>query len=126
MHRRQASLRELSGHESFLSDSLPDRRRWHRCVVERPQNVGYPSRILHAEPASVPGCEEPFERLVPERADHMQSVRRWLTIVKQCLTIIRSDTRLRRNTVVPKGGCQDIARDCGNAVLEVPSSTPGK
>jgi hypothetical protein len=25
-----------------------------RCVVERPQNVGHPFRIPHAEPASVP------------------------------------------------------------------------
>ena len=46
-----------------------------RCVVERPQNVGYPFRILHAEPASVPGREKPFERLVPERADHIHDVR---------------------------------------------------
>jgi hypothetical protein len=46
-----------------------------RGVVERPQNVGYPSRILHAEPASVAGREKPFERPVPERADHMYNVR---------------------------------------------------
>src|ERR1700680_3334995 len=45
---------------------------WTRCVVERAQNVGYPSCILHAEPASVPGREKPFELLVPERADHSQ------------------------------------------------------
>ena len=43
-----------------------------RRVVERPQNVGYPFRILHAEPASVPGREKPFEGPVAERADHAQ------------------------------------------------------
>jgi hypothetical protein len=48
---------------------------WPRCVVERPQNIGYPSRILHAEPASVPGREKPFEGPVSERADHIRSVR---------------------------------------------------
>src|SRR5258708_4134185 len=30
MHRRQASLRELFGHESVLSDNLPDRRQRRR------------------------------------------------------------------------------------------------
>jgi hypothetical protein len=60
---------------------------WPRGVVERPQNVGYPFRILHAEPASVSGREKPFERFVSERADHVRSVRQWLTIVKKCLTM---------------------------------------
>ena len=56
-----------------------------RCVVERPQNVGYPSRILHAEPASVPGREKPFERPVSERADHIGSVRQVLHMSSDAL-----------------------------------------
>src|SRR5713101_9153002 len=35
MHGWQAALRELSGHESVLSDSLPDRRRPHRLRSNR-------------------------------------------------------------------------------------------
>lgn len=57
-----------------------------RCVVERPENVGHPFRILDAEPASISGREKPFERFVPERADHDKSVSQCLTVVKQCLT----------------------------------------
>lgn len=34
-----------------------------RCVIERAQNVGNPSRILHAEPASITCLEEAFESL---------------------------------------------------------------
>src|ERR1700730_7252897 len=41
-----------------------------RCVIECAQNVDDPSRILHAEPATVPRREEAFQGLVSERADH--------------------------------------------------------
>jgi len=41
-----------------------------RCVVECAQDVGYPRRVLHAEPASVSGGEETFQSLVSERPDH--------------------------------------------------------
>jgi hypothetical protein len=41
-----------------------------RCVVECAQDVGYPPRVLHAEPASVSGGEETFQSLVSERPDH--------------------------------------------------------
>jgi hypothetical protein len=37
-----------------------------RCVVERAQNVGDMSRVLHAEPATVSGREEAFQALVSE------------------------------------------------------------
>ena len=43
---------------------------WPRRVIERAQNVGNPSRILHAEPAPVSGREEAFKGLVSKRADH--------------------------------------------------------
>src|SRR5262249_23726671 len=35
MHGRQAALRELLGHCTFLNDSLPDRRRLHRRPTSR-------------------------------------------------------------------------------------------
>ena len=40
------------------------------CIVERAQNVGNPSLILHAQPAPVPSCEKPFQGLVSKRPDH--------------------------------------------------------
>ena len=70
-----------------------------RSVVERPQNIGNPFRVLHAEPAPVTGRKKPFEGFVLERADHIRLVRQRLTIVKQCLTVanrIRPDTLCRR------------------------------
>ena len=53
-----------------------------RCVVKCTKNVGDPFRVLHAELAAVPGREKPLESLVPERADHVHSVRQGLTDVK--------------------------------------------
>jgi hypothetical protein len=41
-----------------------------RCVIERGQNVGDPSGILHAEPAPVSGREEALQGLVSKRPDH--------------------------------------------------------
>jgi hypothetical protein len=41
-----------------------------RCVIERAQNVCDPSRVLHAQPASVSRREEAFQGLVSERPDH--------------------------------------------------------
>ena len=58
-----------------------------RGVIERAQDVGDPLRILDAEPAAITGRKKPFERLVPERADHSSNVRQYLTGVKQRLTV---------------------------------------
>jgi hypothetical protein len=43
---------------------------WPRCVIERPQNVGKPPRILHAEPTPIARPEKPLQGLVSERSDH--------------------------------------------------------
>jgi hypothetical protein len=62
-----------------------------RGVIQSSQNIRYPTHILHAEPAPVSGREKPFERLVPERADHPHNVKQTLTYVKQRFT---SDFRI--------------------------------
>ena len=62
---------------------------WARSVIKCTQNISYPPRVLHTEPAPVPSREKPFEGLVSERADHTQTVRRWLTVVNSCLTAAR-------------------------------------
>src|SRR5216684_6104960 len=41
-----------------------------RCVIERAQNVGDPSRILHAEATSISRREEALQGLVSERPNH--------------------------------------------------------
>jgi hypothetical protein len=43
---------------------------WPRGIIQSAQNVGNPSRILHAEPASIACREETFQSLVSERSDH--------------------------------------------------------
>jgi hypothetical protein len=43
---------------------------WSRCIIERSQNIGYASRILHAEPPPIAGCKKPFKGFVAKRTDH--------------------------------------------------------
>src|ERR1700730_12547815 len=43
-----------------------------RCVIERTQNVGDPSCILYAEPASIARRKEASQDLVLERSDHAE------------------------------------------------------
>jgi hypothetical protein len=53
---------------------------WARCVVECTQYVGYPSRVLHAEPAPVSGSEKALQGPASERPDHRLDVSQYLTI----------------------------------------------
>ena len=55
---------------------------WARGVIQSPQNIRYPTHILHAEPTPVSGRKKPFKRLVPKRADHSLNVKQHLTTVK--------------------------------------------
>jgi hypothetical protein len=41
-----------------------------RCVIKGTQDVGDPSRVPHAEPASIACPEKAFEGFVSERPDH--------------------------------------------------------
>jgi len=68
-HNRIAAF--VAADERMKAEARQAHVLWTRGIIERAQNVGNPSRVLHAEPTPVSGSEEALKGLVSKRPDHI-------------------------------------------------------